>query len=344
MMMNTRVRSARWVVLWLSLLLVAYGVIGLPPGKSKGHSGSGITIQTPVYLGQVSHLGRLHTDVYLQRGFTYEKLGQYSSAIRVFNQAIALEPEFAAAYSLRGWSYFQQGLHAQAIADFDQAIALTPDDCLALYGRGLAHWQRGQWQWAIQDFDQVLLLNLTIRMGYVSGSNLAPTLAEVYFYRGSALVFQGQIEKGIADLSQAITLNPEHNQAYWVRALAYIDSGDWLKAEDDFISLFALVPEIANRAIDYFTGLIQKDATDLVAYYFRAIAYGFREEYSAAIADLTHVIALNSELALAYFLRGKMQFASGREDSAIPDLQKALALELPEPLAAEAQRLIAQKH
>lgn len=343
MMVNTRVRSARRVVLWLSLLLVVYGVIWLPSGKSKGHSGSGMTVETPVFLGQATHLGRLHTDVYLQRGFTYEKLGQYSSAIRLFNQAIALEPEFAAAYSLRGWSYFQQGLHAQAIADFDQAIALTPDDCLAFYRRGLAHWHRGQWQWAIQDFDQVLLLNLTMRMGYLPDSNLAPTLAEVYFYRGSALVFQGQLEKGISDLSRTIALIPEYHQAYWVRALAYIDSDDWLKAEDDFISLFALTPEIANRAIDYFTGLIQKDATDQMAYYFRAIAYGFREEYSAAIADLTHVIALNSESAMAYFLRGKMQLASGREDSATRDLQKALDLELPGPLAAEAQRLIAQK-
>ena len=55
-----------------------------------------------------------------------------TSAIADFEQAIKLDPKFAAAYANRGTAYYDKRDYDRAIADFDQAIQLNPNSPSAL--------------------------------------------------------------------------------------------------------------------------------------------------------------------------------------------------------------------
>ena len=54
-------------------------------------------------------------------------MGDVSSAIHDYTQAIEIQPNLAFAYGNRGNSLFGLGRHQEVISDFDQAIQISPD-------------------------------------------------------------------------------------------------------------------------------------------------------------------------------------------------------------------------
>ena len=58
--------------------------------------------------------------------------------------------------------------------------------------------------------------------------------AEAYCNRGAAYAAMGELDKAIADCSEAIRLNPTLAEAYCNRGFAYVVVGNRDKAMDDF--------------------------------------------------------------------------------------------------------------
>ena len=56
--------------------------------------------------------------------------GAFDCAIADYTKAIALDPNFAAAYSDRGIAYYMKGDKDQTIADFRKALEIDPSDQL----------------------------------------------------------------------------------------------------------------------------------------------------------------------------------------------------------------------
>ncbi len=106
--------------------------------------------------------------VYNNRGIAYASINDYDSAIGDFNQAIALDPDDAAAYNSRGLAYASIGDYEHAIEDFDQSIALDPDDADSYSNRGLAYLSKGDYNQAITDFSQSITLDPDIANNYVN--------------------------------------------------------------------------------------------------------------------------------------------------------------------------------
>ena len=63
--------------------------------------------------GEYSGTGR--ANAYYSRGNAYANLGEQHRAIEDYDQALRLDPAFAAAYNNRANAYFKLGEHAQAI-------------------------------------------------------------------------------------------------------------------------------------------------------------------------------------------------------------------------------------
>ncbi len=72
-------------------------------------------------------------------------------AIGDFDKAIALKPDFAAAYNNRGAAYLKAGRLDEAIRDFSRAIELQPDYADAFANRAAAYSQNGQYEQALAD-------------------------------------------------------------------------------------------------------------------------------------------------------------------------------------------------
>jgi tetratricopeptide (TPR) repeat protein len=162
--------------------------------------------------------------VLVNRGRAYTAQQNYADAIADFDRAIALEPNFAAAYYRRGIAYAEQSQFVSAIADIDHAvelspenhayqngrcririlanvelnvarsacdetIRLSPDPSSGLLLRGMVGIKQEQWQDAWNDFDRLL--------------QAEPNYATALFGRGLAAIGMGRVDEGERDIARA---------------------------------------------------------------------------------------------------------------------------------------------
>lgn len=142
--------------------------------------------------------------LWLQRGFTRGKSGNYQEAIEAFDEAIALEPNNAEAFYNRGLARVGLNQYQWAIEDYNQTLRLDPKHYQAYNHRGLAYQKLKKYEKAIADYDEAIRLNFNY--------------SEVYNDRGFAYRQLEEYEKAIADYDRAIPfdseskLNKEENQ------------------------------------------------------------------------------------------------------------------------------------
>lgn len=95
---------------------------------------------------------------YNLQGVAFYASGQLENAIQNFNQAIRLNPEFAAAYNNRGSAYHDSGQIERAIEDYTEAIRLRPGFGSAYANRAAAFAQLGSSVQAQQDMEAAMKL------------------------------------------------------------------------------------------------------------------------------------------------------------------------------------------
>lgn len=113
----------------------------------------------------------------------------YDGAIKLYNEAIQLNPKYFEAYNNRGLAYKNLGQYERAIADFDKAIALKPNFALAYYIRGNAYTNLRQYERAIADATKAIQIN--------------PKFAEAYHLRGLCYQAIGDETKAQSDFAKA---------------------------------------------------------------------------------------------------------------------------------------------
>lgn len=65
---------------------------------------------------------------YNNRGSAKDDSGDADGALRDFNQAVKIKPDYAEAYYNRSFAYERKGLIRLAIHDIEKAVRLQPDD------------------------------------------------------------------------------------------------------------------------------------------------------------------------------------------------------------------------
>ena len=170
------------------------------------------------------------------RANSYYGMGAPEHAIEDYSQAIALDPEYAAAYISRGLVYDEQGQRQRAIEDYSQALVLNPEDVEAYFYRGNVHYEKRDYRRAIADYNQAI--------------DLDPEHAYAYLNRGAAHAEQGNYPFAIADLDQAIALDPDFAEAYYKRAEVYstrYKGRDYARAVADYRRYLELRPDAPDR-------------------------------------------------------------------------------------------------
>lgn len=138
----------------------------------------------------------------------------FNGAVKLFDEAIELNPNNAEAWGGRGTAYYNLKQYDRAIQDYNTAIELNPNYSGYYKSRGRAYNHLKQYEQAIQDFNKVIRIN--------------PNLASVaYNNRGFSYANLGKYK-------QAIKLNPNYAMAYKNRGICYQKLGDNIKAQADF--------------------------------------------------------------------------------------------------------------
>jgi len=127
-------------------------------------------------------------------------------AVKHYDDAINIAPQFAAAYYNRGNAKKALGRHEEAIKDYDMVIHIDPKDTAAYNNRGTAKYALGRYEEAIADYGKAICLD--------------PRLATAYYNRGIAEDKLGRTQAAISDYDEAIRIDPQNTEAQEKRKIA----------------------------------------------------------------------------------------------------------------------------
>jgi tetratricopeptide (TPR) repeat protein len=173
---------------------------------------------------------------YVDLGMVLENLRSYREAKQNYDIAITLDPKFAPAFAGRGRTYNGLGDYDRAIKDFDQAIELDRNYTLAFANRGIAYAEKGQYDRAIENYDEALRLD--------------PNDGVAFNNRGNAYQDKRQFDQAIENYNKAIGLNPRDVVAHINRGITYRKMGQYDQALQDHSRAIALNPNNADAFSD----------------------------------------------------------------------------------------------
>src|SRR3569833_1272872 len=199
---------------------------------------------------------QLLANLYLKRGISEGLVSQPDSAIKDYTAVIALNPNFADAYSFRGTLYQRQKKYEAAIADDEKAAGFlknSPVRVAGLYGSiGFMQLKLKNYRKALTADSIALSINPNIAFVYESAAFAYDGIGKydkaienwdalkqkqkthgnntVSFYltgRADSKLKTKRYKDAINDYLLALQLNPDNKDAYWNLAVAYNYNGDY---------------------------------------------------------------------------------------------------------------------
>ncbi|MCC7178030.1 MAG: tetratricopeptide repeat protein [Acidobacteria bacterium] len=195
-------------------------------------------------------------------GSTFHEAGRYDEAVRHYERAVALEPDYAPAYNNLGVTLRAQGRVDAAIAAYEKGLALEDDypdlhynlaNALLELGRadeaaahlrqslagepasaathnnlGMAMAAKGQYAQAAAEFRAAIALD--------PGSALA------HRNLGNALASMGRTSEALGALERAVSIDPEDAQAAYDLGSLLLEAGRFPEAAVRFEAALALDP------------------------------------------------------------------------------------------------------
>jgi lipoprotein NlpI len=195
---------------------------------------------------------------YDHRGNAYSAGGAQDRAMADYNEAIRLDPNYAAPYYNWGEIYLDRKDADRAIAEFDQSIHVDPKYALAYAGRALAYSQKGDFDRAMADADEAVRLD--------------PKSGEAYADRGNIYVLKGDYERAAAEYNEALRLDPKSGYLHNNLGLIEMQKGDLDHAVAEFSEALQLDPQnsldssgdYSNRGrAHFYAGALPKALADI---------------------------------------------------------------------------------
>lgn len=254
------------------------------------------------------------------------RIGKYREAVKAFDRAVTLNPDFYQAYYAKGVAFYGQEKYREAVAAFDRANQINPGIYEIWRLKAVTLQQIKKYPESLIAIEKAIQLN--------------PSDAVLHIYRGSSLFALERYEEAKNAYTKAIELNPTYF-AYSFRADAYFGLRDYPIALSDYNKLVELQPNSFLSYIGRGSALFAMgDEQAALADYTKAIALApvnhklvpvlhhgrgmlllNARDYRGAIADCTKTIEGNADettTLLAYECRAQAYANSG-------DIQKAIA-------------------
>lgn len=174
--------------------------------------------------------------------------------------------------------------------------------------------------------NKILITSAQITMILLFGilTGCAKSIDKNLVDKGKMYFSEGKYKQAIAELTQALKINPNNTEAYFARGLAYHNFGLQYMTKD------SSDPDIASHNFDLavldFNKVIKKFPNSFEFYVDRGACYADKGDVGKAISDYSRVIELNPNYADAYNVRAMQYYKIQEYEKSWKDAQKAEAL------------------
>jgi tetratricopeptide (TPR) repeat protein len=178
------------------------------------------------------HLDFQVHDLY-KKGVNYMSNDKLSDAIRSFELALRLDPNYVEAWIKKGYAHFHLRDYSFAISSYDMALNIDPDNHEAWNLKGLAYYKMNSYTKAIECCTKALDSN--------------PSDGLVWYNYACYLTLDGKIDNGMEALKRAIEIDISHAKKA-VRDKDFENA----RAEEGFMRIIEVVVlESLRQGYDY---------------------------------------------------------------------------------------------
>jgi len=153
-----------------------------------------------------------HAEGHNSLGAQLFQAGQVTEAIREYETALRLKPDYAEAHVDLGTALARLGRTEDAMRHYEEALRIEPDNPVAHYNSGYALYRADRMQDAIKEFEAAL----RIRSDY----------AEAHNGLGVALLRAGNVQNAITHYEQAVRFKPDFAEAHYNLGIALARAGN----------------------------------------------------------------------------------------------------------------------
>jgi tetratricopeptide (TPR) repeat protein len=183
-----------------------------------------------------------------QTGLTYLEMGAYGQAVETLNQVIKLNPNDGMAYAKLGFAYFGLRKYKEAVVGLNMAIGIKPEvvDAEAYYRLGYSYSELRKHKDAVDALKKALYAT---REEAINNDQASPGVPiwQIQYSLGLAYDNLGRYQEAIKELSEAVKLNPQLAEGYYVLGLAYLGRGDRSSAQKQQRILVSLNSALAKK-------------------------------------------------------------------------------------------------
>ena len=261
-------------------------------GRAASHLRKGNLDRGLADLNEGRRIDPKHVGIHNVFGIYYTLKGDYDRALVELNEALRLSPQYQFAYIHRGETYEHKGELNKALADFRTALSFDPTQ-KGTAGRQAAEGIRrveqklaalGSAEWTAcfngpHSDERIAACTHLIAGGKLRGDDLT----QAYFRRGvSYAAFKGDFDRAIADLNEAVRLDPKHAFAISVRGAAFVYKRDFDRALADLNEALRLDPKLASVHNNF------------------GLYHNAKGDYDRALLALNEALRINSQNPFAY--------------------------------------------
>jgi tetratricopeptide (TPR) repeat protein/predicted Ser/Thr protein kinase len=226
---------------------------------------------------------------------------KYDECIRLMEEALKLDPDFAEVYPVLGWTYRLKGDLKNALASFEKAVEFKPNDAYSYVNRGIARNGLNDFDGAIEDYTKAIELAEPV--------NDRTNLTNAYSNRGAAYKFKGELENALEDLNTAVELGTENASAYHNRGVVRCALNDVDGALKDHNKAIKLRPDDASF------------------HNARGAARRVKGDFKGAVEDYLHALKLDPGHVESYYNLGYAYYSQNDIDNAIKYWKKGTELD-----------------
>ena len=194
--------------------------------KKEMGKGEGEKVRQEKYAKAVNELDAVD---WFKKGYALRYRDKKNQeAMKAFDKAIEIDPNFARAYAGRATIYNEWEQHQQALRESEQAIKLDPNLAWGFNTRGWAHIGLLNYKNAIEDLNKAIELD--------------PNYLHAYIHRSWAYFMSKKYHESLEDANKAIEIDPEFPNAYFRRGMALASLNKFQDAIKDFDKAIELDP------------------------------------------------------------------------------------------------------